>query len=449
MFKTPYKSIYRVHSVEEALEFEIGKEPTDMLLFFLDLYDVLLSIRSSVVDKPTLNQILELRMKCTEYLLQHYHTLYKPIPGVLLGWTTSLLLFVIILHLVHLQYDGTNMYLTDKNKAYIKKHRLRIYTFPDPDEWCFATFISFMDVIAFRWKTLTPNDQLNEILEMCWRMSSNFMLKMHSKLVLNVESYRESIKNMPNHARMSEKAMIMCMSRFYWFVSTFNYMRRWKKKSSVYAPTVASTNWSTFIVNEKRHFVTRRFRDGILTVLFDKSILYGDKEIASHNQLGEEVSSMTCLYQRAPAGQLNKLQKLITYDKYEDIIKYKPIKDWIYLVMLNQHFVSVYNIKFVSFFFISEERLYKHIKAIEMSVVPLIFYRFDGFDCFYEGKIYQHPNGRSLECAFVLWCYLLRSKSDSRAFSMDFSPLLTKILDVEEVVDNSRKVDGMFTLEDD
>lgn len=449
MFKTPYKSIYRVHSVEEALQFEIGEGKTDMLLYFVDLYDVLLSIRSGLVDKPSLHQILELRMKCTEYLLKNYHTLYKPIPGVLLGWTTSLLLFIIILHLVHLQYEGTNMYLTEKNKAYIKEHRLRIYTFPEPEEWCFATYISFMDVIAFRWKKLTPNDQLNEILELCWRLASKLMLNMHSKIILNVESFRESIKGKPDYARLSEKAMIMCMSRFYWFVSTFNYMRRWKKASSVYAPTVESTNWAKFIVNEKRHFITRRFRDGILTVLFDKIILYGDKEIASHNQLGEDVSSMTCLYQRAPAGQLNKLQKMITYDEYEDIIKYEPIKDWIHLIMLNQHFVSTFNIKFISFFFISEERLYKHIKAVERSVVPLIFYRFNGFVCFYEGKIYEHPDGKSIEHAFVLWCHMLRSKCNSRAFSMDFTPLLTRILDVEVEVDNSRDIDGMFELEDD
>ena len=449
MLKTPYRSIYRVHSIVEALQFDIGKGKTDMLLYFVDVYDVLLSVKNGSLDKPSLNQILELRMKCTEYLLEHYHELYKPIPGVLLGWTTSLLLFIIILHLVHLQYEGTSMYLTETNKDYIKTHRLRIYTFPEPDEWCLATYITFMDVLAFRWKELTPSSQLDEILELCWRLASRFILQMHSKIVLNVESFIESIKSKPDHARLSEKAMIMCMSRFYWFTSTFNYMRRWRKASSVFAPAIDSTNWATFIVNEKRHFVTRRFRDGILTTLFDKIILYGDKEIASHNQLGEDVSSMTCLYQRAPAGQLNKLQKLITYDEYEDIIKYTPIKQWIHLIMINQHFVNAFNVKFFAYFFISEEKMYKHIKAIERSVVPIIFYRFNGFDCFFEGKIYQHPDGRTIEHSFILWCQLLRSKCQSRAFSMDFSPLMEKILDLAEEVDNSRDIDGMFELEDD
>ena len=92
-----------------------------------------------------------------------------------------------------------------KNKEYIKQHRLRIYTFPDPEEWCFATFISFMDVIAFRWKKLTPNDQLDEILELCWRLSSRFMLSMHSKLLLNVESFRESIKGKPTNKNQQKR----------------------------------------------------------------------------------------------------------------------------------------------------------------------------------------------------------------------------------------------------
>ena len=449
MLKTPYKSLYRVHSVEEALQFDIGEGKTDMLLYFVDLYDVLLSIKSGTVDKPSLQQVVNLRVKCTEYLLKHYHTLYKPIPGVMLGWTTSMLLFIIILHLIRLQYEGSDMYLSEENRIYIKKNRLRVYTFPEPEDWCFATYVSFLDVIAFRWKELTPNEELEEILELCWRLAGHFILQIHSKIILNIESFVETVKNMPDHARLSEKAMIMCMSRFYWFVSTFNYGRRWRFATNVRAPRIESTNWSSFILNERRHFITRRFRDGILTFLFDKIILYGDKEVAAHNQLGEDVSSMTCLYQMAPAGQLNKLQKMITYDEYEDIIKYKPTKQWIHLIMLNQHFVNVYNVKFLSFFFISEEKMYKHIQAIERSVVPIVFYRFNGFDVFFEGKMYRHPDGTDLEHAFVLWCYLLRSKCNSKAFNMDFTPLLEKILDQLVEVDNSRDIDGMYELEDD
>lgn len=449
MLKTPYKTIYRVHSIEEALNFDIGKLKTDMLLWFVDLYDVLLSVRQKSIDPPSLDQILELRMKCTEYLLTHYHELYKPIPGVMLGWTTSMLLFVIILHLIHLQYESSSMYLSYETIEYIKRNRLRVYTNPDPETWCFATLVSFSDVIAFQWKSLEPSDELSEVLELCWRLTAKFTLNIHSKIMLNIESYTEIVKGMNDHARLSEKAMIMCMDRFYWFTSTLNYYRRWKSAPHVIAPNLKNTNWSTFILSERRHFVTRRFRDSILAFLWDKILLYGDKAVAAHNQLGEDVSAMTCLYQRSPAGQLNKLQKLITYDEYEDMIKYKPITDWIHLLMINQHFVNVYNVKFISFFFISEEKMYKHIEAIERSVVPIIFYRFNGFDVYFHGKIYTHPEGRSIQHALILWCYMIRNKCNNKAFNMDFSPVCEKLLDRNEEVNNERPMEDMFQLEDD
>lgn len=447
MLKTSYKSIYRVHNVQEALTFKIGKSQTDMLLYFVDLYDVLLSIQSGEIDSPSLEKIVELRMKCTEYLLEHYHDLYKPIPGVLLGWTSSMLIFIIILHLTHLQYDGSSIFLSRKHKDYIMKHRLRVYQNPDPETWCLATYVSFLDAVIFRWKTLTPSNVLNEILEVLWRLAAKFTLNIHSKIILNIESYTESVKGMNHHVRLSEKCMIMNMASFYWLTSTLSYFNRWKRASCLTCPTLGNTKWKTFIVAEKRHFVTRRFRDNLMTFLFEKIILYGDKEMTA--PLGEEVSAMTSLYQRAPAGYLNKLNKMVTYDEYEDIIKHTPTKDWVHLIMINQHFMNTYNVKFLSYFFIDEQKMYKHLQAVERSIVPLILYRFSRFEVFFEGKVYTHPQSNSVAHAFVLWCYMLRKHCKSRAFAMDFEPVCQRLLDKDEVVDNTRIVEGMFDLEDD
>ena len=63
--------------------------------------------------------------------------------------------------------------------------------------------------------------------------------------------------------------------------------------------------------------------------------------------------------------------------------------------------------------------------------------------------MYRHPEGTNLEHAFILWCHILRSKCKSKAFNMDFTPLLEKILDQQVEVDNSREIDGMYELEDD
>lgn len=420
-----------------------------MLLYFVDIYDVLLSIRAGQEEKPTLHHILELRMKCNDYLLTHYMQLLKPVPGVLLGWTSSMLLFIIILNLIELQYEDGDLYLSESNQEFIKKNRLRVYTNPDPNSWCLGQYVSMLDVLAFQWKNLTPCTDLMEILEVCWRVCAKMTLQMHSKIILNVESYVETVKKRPDHARLSEKAMIMSMSKYYWFNSTISYYNRWKFDTLSLVPAVQDTNWASFIVGEKRHWITRRFRDSILTFLWDKILLYGQKEVASHNQLGEDVSSMTCLYQQSPAGYLNKLQKLITYEEYEEVIKYEPIEPFVHLMMINSHFSSNYNVKFLKFFFISEEKMHKHLQAVERSTVPLLLYRFGGFEVFFEHKVYKHPHGRGLKEAFILWCYMIRTKCQSKAFSMDFAPICERILDHTEEVDNGRSVDGMYELEDD
>ena len=43
MFKTPYKTIYRIQTVDEALEFDLQTDETDMYLYLIDMYDVLLN----------------------------------------------------------------------------------------------------------------------------------------------------------------------------------------------------------------------------------------------------------------------------------------------------------------------------------------------------------------------------------------------------------------------
>ena len=147
---------------------------------------------------------------------------------------------------------------------------------------------------------------------------------------------------------------------------------------------------------------------------------------------------------------LNSLQKLLTYEEYETIIKFLPIKAWVHLMMINQHFVNMYNVKWINFFFVSEESMHKHIEGVEKSLVPIVLYRFNGFDVFYQGKVYRHPQSRNIEHAFLLWCHLLRVKCGGKAFdSMDFNELLENLLDQEVVIDNNREVSGMFELEDD
>ena len=65
MLKTPYKTLYRVHNIDEALNFDIKKTKTDFLLYLTDVYDVLLSVRNRELDMPPTKTLVDLRVKCT------------------------------------------------------------------------------------------------------------------------------------------------------------------------------------------------------------------------------------------------------------------------------------------------------------------------------------------------------------------------------------------------
>ena len=163
-------------------------------------------------------------------------------------------------------------------------------------------------------------------------------------------------------------------------------------------PSLESSNWALWIAGETRHYVTRRFRDGICSWMWSRLQLFGDQEIASHDQLGDEVSAFTCMYARFPAGLVSLWQRILTYNTYEEIMECKAIKNYALLHMIHAHFTSVYNVSFLKYFFIDEKIMNRHVAAIEKASTPIIFYWYNKFTCYYHGKVYMHPDGTT-----VLW----------------------------------------------
>jgi hypothetical protein len=448
MFKTPYNSIYRIHTVKEALAFPIGKNPTDLILYMIDLYDVLLSILSGKVETPSMDTIDDLRVKCTECLMEHFHAMYKPIPGCLVGWTQSMLLWVIILTLISIQYKDEKVVLCDNLLKYIKTKRLRMFTDPDPKTWDFNTYISMLDVLSLQWNNLEPCDDINELLEIMWRISASFTLTAYTKDVFNIENYTEEMKNSKDHVRISEDGIMLGLSRFYWFNQCMYQIKRWPIIVETF-PSIGESNWNTWILKERRHFITRRFRDGIGKFMWDKMLLIGDQEIASHDQLGDQVSAFTCMFARWPAGFVTVAQRLLTYKDYEEIIEFEPLKNYVHVNMIAAHFMSVYNVNWLKYFTVYERNQWKHIDAIERSMVPLILNRYGGYVVYFKGKIYKHQDGKNIEHAFIVWCFILRRECSGLCFdSMDFNVIIEQILDQAEEIDNSRSIDGFFDLED-
>ena len=454
MFNTPYKTIYRVQTIEEALQFELQKDVTDMYLYLIDVYDVLLNAALGTYEIEQ-EKLLKQRSKVHKYLMKHFWRLYVPIPGRLYGWSHNMLLYVIILTMVEMQYKSEYPVIPDHVHDYCVKNRIRMYQDRDTKTWKMHTWLDTLDVVSLRWRKLLPCQELSDLLEIIWRVSAKMIIFMHTEDTLNMEDYVEPIvinDEISIYKRADVTAIIAGLSRYYWFQQTIDQYERWPDADvgPLKLQTVEETNWLQWIEVEKKHIFTRRFRDGVADFLWNIIINYGDHAIGAHDQLGDEVSNYAVLYMRFPAGLPTSLSRICTYKEYEDMIASDSIREILYAKMVHAHFRSNYDVDFLKVFTVWEPDMNKHTAVIERSPVPLILNRFWRYHVFYRGKIYKHPEGETFKHAFITWLSILKKYSRGICFnSMDFNPTIEGMLEEKKIVNNERELGQFFDLQDD
>lgn len=428
MYKTLYKSLNRFKTYNDAIKIKLTSTSTDLFLYLIDLYDLLLKTDISQ-DHYRL-----LKAKLMKFMLTEYETLYKAIPGCLLGWTHGMFLWVV--------------YLTLLNKVeipeltcheYIREHKLRQYKNRDPNTWSWDVYTNTLDILALKWNDIPLNSQLVNFLEVLWHLAAKFTLYIHTKDILSVDNHVDFVKKTKYHVRLSAEAIISVYSRFVGFNRSIQIDSKWQVQD-IFVP---EHNFLHFLELEKRHLVTRKFRDNIANWMWDKLILIGDKEIASHDQLGEKVSSYTCLFKRNPTAQITNWQRNLTYNEYDDIIKDLRLKNFLHIHMIDQHFNSIYNVNFIKYFMVFN--VFNHLKNIATCQVPLIVCMQGKYNVVFLNKLYK---GGNIDDAFIIWAYILKTKLKSKPYSMDFTMLIEQLFSTNSS-DEEVSMNGFFTLEDD
>lgn len=409
MYKTIYQSTTRVHSMQEALQIT-PQSPTDMFLYLIDIYDLIV--------KGERNKALAIKLR--DYLVDNYKDLHIPIPGCLYGWTHSMFVFVIYLHLIEPSYTY--------DSAYIKKHRLRLFQDPDPKSWSWDIYISMLDLISLKWDELPQTRELQELLDVMITLAQKFCLYIHTKDSLSVDMHTHDVSNTKYHVRLSPESIVSVMRLVHFRFHEY----------TIKDIDIPSNNIDHFMHLEKRHLVSRKFRENVVSWMWDRIILIGDKDIASHDQLGENVSSFTCLFKRHPAGQLTAWQRQLTYNTYEEIDD--CLKEFIHLHFIDQHFQSVYNVGFIKYFVVFD--IFKHKKNIEKCKVPLIV-------CL-QGKYHVYwssmHRANTVKNAFVLWVHFIKVYLDCKPYNMDFSLLASQMF---ESLSDEDTMEGYWTLHDE
>lgn len=430
MYKTIYKSPHRFNSFSQAITTQISKKNTDLFLYLIDLYDLL------VGDLPINHtEYRTLKTKLKSYLLENYELLYKPIPGCLLGWTHAMFFWIVYLSLLNKKPIPANNY-----RAYVRSQKIRQYKDPDPRTWSWDVLVNTLDILCLKWDELEITYETEQFLEILWHLASKFTLFIHTKDILSVDNHVEYVKKTKYHVRLSAEAIVTVLSRFVGFNRSLEVCKKWSYEIETFP---SEHNFSSFIYAERRHLITRKFRDNIVKWMWDKLLLIGDKDIASHDQLGEQVSANTCLYKRNPTGQMTNWQRLLTYSDYDDIIKDKKMKNFLHLHFIDQHFSTAYNVNFLKHFVVFN--VFKNKEKILNCVVPLIIKIRGRFEVYYNRKLYE---GGDIDNAFIMWCHILKTKCNSKPYTMDFSILTTSLFTMDSS-DEENRIEGFFTLEDD
>ena len=351
-------------------------------------------------------------MKIKNYILKHYYSLHVPFPGILFGWTKSMLLWVLYLSCYRLGLSNNPPQLTEEDIAYINTSRLRI--FKDEN---FSTQHEIMDVLgilAFRWHTIDKN-KIKHFLQVLWYRTAKLTLFTEP----NVSKLPVTTFTDQSRRRINTKCIIACLSRFYTFEKAYTVTviegpkDNSDKKSLVY-------QW---VKREKQYLVSSKFRETLLTFIWQHITCAGDMEIETADDLEEQISLYACLNKRLPASLINRYQKIITYQSFEEIVE-TQLRPFLIISLINEKITNVYNIAWFKYFYV--QNIYKHEKVFENINVPLVCYINKRFAVFNHLKR-DFVSMTCVEDAFLYWLELTKENNFVCYDSFNFKSIYDEI----------------------
>lgn len=361
MYQSTYLSV-RVHTEDEALSIQ-PENIVDTMLWLIDVYD--------------LGESEKCAQAVRNLILDKYHMLHERVPGMLPRWTKGMMAWVTYLNALVPCYEYDEDWVIASNFM-IKRH---------PESWTVTDMLTSLDAIAMRWHTGHTLDRkkLQQYLHCIWSCAKKYTMHLHPKIENGLVE--------GDLMKIHPKQIMACLSRFYWFNKTLDMYDQYDRKDM-------SKKTNDFFQHELRHFILRKFRDELLTDVWNTVPFVGDKEIAGHDSLGESISTYSAVYKRHPVCVLQRIQQRVLYEEPKDVRRHH--KNAVDLKIIQTYFQNNHKIDFKKFFFCSEKNHPKHMKAVKESTVPLIVEFFGKYSVVHEGEAYCHGD---IEEVFPVWVH--------------------------------------------
>ena len=347
MYKSTYLAV-RIHTGEEALRIQ-PEGNADTLLWLIDVYDIGENEQCAAAVK--------------KLIMNKYHELHERVPGILPRWTKGMMAWVTYLNALTPCYEYDEDWVRE-NHFMIEK---------EPENWSVETMLTALDAIAIRWKHAYTLDvaKLQQYLHCIWSCAKKWTMHLHPHVDRGLHE-KDMMKIHP-------QTVLACMSRFFWFNKTMTLYHKYERIEK-------SVPCNPFFKHELRHFVLRKFRDQLLSSLWDHLSNYGDLEIASHDQLGERMSTYSVLYKRHPVCLLQRAQKSILYDEPAVVReKFQNVTD---IKLIQMYFQNNFKVDFIKYFICFERNHCKHEQAVRESAVPILLESFRKYSVVYKGRAY-------------------------------------------------------------
>lgn len=363
MYKSTYLTV-RVHNAAEALIVK-PSETVDHMLWLIDVYDIKSGCASAVHN----------------LLMSTYHAEQERVPGILPRWTKTMFTWVTLLHCLEKTEDS------DEALEWAKKNNL----LTTESKWSVDDVLTMLDAIAMRWNEITPCDELKTFLNMIWTSCKKWTMNKHRV------SVGEHMEKSGDWYTLKPVSIMSMLARYYWFNQTLAQLE-WFPSGKCAMPRAYFHN---FINKEKRHLKISKFREELSAAVWKRILYWGDKEIATHDQLGDYLSGYSCLYKRRPICLMQKYQRILSYGTYKEICAH--FSDILWLQLIRSHFINNYQMDFIKFFVCWEVDQHKHRSALNGIQVPIILERFGSYTVLLDGKVYGHG---PISEIFPLWTHL-------------------------------------------
>jgi hypothetical protein len=285
------------------------------------------------------------------------------------------------------------------------------------------TLIIALDALSQRWHTVLSQETmlggpLRNYLQLVFDVATKWTThRFHSSGVnsQHLEPTRDT-----DWLVLKPSAIMAMMARYYWFHQTLDQLTWFGPSPKLELPV---HYFDRFIHREKRHLKIRKFRDELAKAVWERMLLYGDREIITHEQMGDVPSAYSCLYKRHPVCLMQQYQRTLAYGTFEEICEH--FEDILWLKLIQCHFINNYKLDFIKLFVCWESDQHKHKLALQRTQVPIILQRFNQFTLLHNGT--TSPRG-TLRDIFPQWVQAAQPGPHKCDISMLYTHLFSEVV---------------------